>query len=129
MEQQEVVNKLRRGELMVMEYLWRKKSVLSKKEIIEAMKDRYKWRKSTTEILLKRLVKMKVLKKEIISFKSNYEVLVNKKEYLNARKEERDTSKYENIFIRMFSTIHRKEEMTDKQIKAFIERTKELGKK
>ncbi len=32
MEQQEVVNKLRRGELMLMEYLWRKKSILSKKK-------------------------------------------------------------------------------------------------
>ncbi|HDN3384564.1 TPA: transcriptional regulator, partial [Clostridioides difficile] len=51
MKQQEVVNKLRRGELMLMEYLWRKNSILSKKEIIEAMKKRYKWRKSTTEIL------------------------------------------------------------------------------
>lgn len=129
MEQQEVVNKLRRGELMMMEYLWRKKSVLSKKEIIEAMKDRYKWRKSTTEILLKRLVKMKTLKRKRIGFQFSYEVLVNKKEYLNARKEERDTSKYENLFIRMFSTLHRKEEMTDKQIKAFIENMKELGKK
>ncbi|MDI7816944.1 BlaI/MecI/CopY family transcriptional regulator [Clostridioides difficile] len=129
MEQQEVVNKLRRGELMLMEYLWRKKSVLSKKEIIEAMKDRYKWRKSTTEILLKRLVKMKTLKRKRIGFQFSYEVLVNKKEYLNARKEERDTSKYENLFIRMFSTLHRKEEMTDKQIKAFIENMKELGKK
>ncbi|MBG0220009.1 BlaI/MecI/CopY family transcriptional regulator [Clostridioides difficile] len=129
MEQQEVVNKLHRGELMMMEYLWRKKSVLSKKEIIEAMKDRYKWRKSTTEILLKRLVKMKTLKRKRIGFQFSYEVLINKKEYLNARKEERDTSKYENLFIRMFSTLHRKEEMTDKQIKAFIENMKELGKK
>ncbi|HGT1476869.1 TPA: BlaI/MecI/CopY family transcriptional regulator [Clostridioides difficile] len=129
MEQQEVVNKLRRGELMLMEYLWRKKSILSKKEIIEAMKDRYKWRKSTTEILLKRLVKMKTLKRKRIGFQFSYEVLVNKKEYLNSRKEERDTSKYENLFIRMFSTIHRKEEMTDKQIKTFIENMKELGKK
>lgn len=129
MEQQEVVNKLRRGELMLMEYMWRKKSILSKKEIILAMQERYKWRKSTTDILLKRLVKMKVLKKKIVSFKSNYEVLVTKKEYLNARKEERDISKYDNFFMRMFSTIHRKEEMTDKQIKTFIESMQKLGKK
>ncbi|EGT5231471.1 transcriptional regulator [Clostridioides difficile] len=129
MKQQEVVNKLRRGELMLMEYLWRKKSVLSKKEIIEAMKKRYKWRKSTTEILLKRLVKMKTLKKKIISFNFSYEVLVTKKEYLNAIKEERDISKYDNFFIRMFTTIHRKEEMTEEQIKAFIESMQELGKK
>ncbi|HFL3607144.1 TPA: BlaI/MecI/CopY family transcriptional regulator [Clostridioides difficile] len=126
MEQQEVVNKLRRGELMLMEYLWSKKTVLSKKEIIEAMKEKYKWRKSTTEILLKRLVRMKILKRKIVSFNFNYALLVTKKEYLNARKEERDTSKYENIFIRAFTTIHRKEEMTEEQIKAFIESMQDL---
>ncbi|HBG1486699.1 BlaI/MecI/CopY family transcriptional regulator [Clostridioides difficile] len=129
MEQQEVVNKLRRGELMLMEYLWRKKSILSKKEIIEAMKDRYKWRKSTTEILLKRLVKMKTLKKKRIGFELNYEVLVTKKEYLNAIKEEKDINKYDNFFTQVFTTIHRKEEKTEEQIKVFIESMQKLGKK
>ncbi|HBF2878239.1 TPA: BlaI/MecI/CopY family transcriptional regulator [Clostridioides difficile] len=128
MEQQEVVNKLRRGELMLIEYLWRKKSILSKKEIIEAMKDRYKWRKSTTEILLKRLVKMKTLKKKRVGFQFSYEVLVTKKEYLNAIKEERDTSKYENLFIRMFSTMHKKEKLTEEQIKQYIKNMEEIGK-
>ncbi|HGL4362335.1 BlaI/MecI/CopY family transcriptional regulator [Clostridioides difficile] len=129
MEQQEVVNKLRRGELMLMEYLWRKKSILSKKEIIEAMKDRYKWRKSTTEILLKRLVKMKTLKKKRVGFQFSYEVLVTKKEYLNAIKEEKDINKYDNFFTQVFTTIHRKEEKTEEQIKVFIESMQKLGKK
>ncbi|WP_131067623.1 BlaI/MecI/CopY family transcriptional regulator [Clostridioides difficile] len=129
MEQQEVVNKLRRGELMLMEYLWRKKSILSKKEIIEAMKDRYKWRKSTTEILLKRLVKMKTLKKKRIGFQFSYEVLVTKKEYLDVIKEEKDVSKYDNFFTQVFTTIHKKEEKTEKQIKVFIESMQKLGKK
>ncbi|HBF3094268.1 TPA: BlaI/MecI/CopY family transcriptional regulator, partial [Clostridioides difficile] len=120
MEQQDVIDKLRRGELMLMEYLWNKKSILSKKEIIEAMKKRYKWRKSTTEILLKRLVKMKTLKKKRIGFQFSYEVLVTKKEYLNARKEERDISKYDNFFARIFTTIHKRDKMTEEQLKAFI---------
>ncbi|EGT4107705.1 BlaI/MecI/CopY family transcriptional regulator [Clostridioides difficile] len=128
MEQQEVVNKLRRGELMLMEYLWRKKSILSKKEIIEAMKDRYKWRKSTTEILLKRLVKMKTLKKKRIGFQFSYEVLVTKKEYLNARKEDRQVTKYDSFFIRMFTTMHKKEKMTEEQIKKYIENMEKIGK-
>ncbi|HBG5345509.1 TPA: BlaI/MecI/CopY family transcriptional regulator [Clostridioides difficile] len=128
MEQQEVVNKLRRGELMLMEYLWRKKSVLSKKEIIEAMKKRYKWRKSTTEILLKRLVKMKTLKKKRIGFQFNYEVLVTKKEYLNARKEDRKVTKYDSFFIRMFTTMHKKEKMTEEQIKKYIEGMEKIGR-
>ncbi|MFL8713055.1 BlaI/MecI/CopY family transcriptional regulator [Clostridioides sp. GD02377] len=129
MEQQEVANKLRRGELILMEYLWRKKSVLSKKEIIEAMQQRYGWHKSTIEILLKRLVNMKTLKKKRISFHIYYEVLINKKEYLNARKEGRKENKYDNFFIRIFTTEHKKEEMTEEQMKNFIKSTQEIGKK
>ncbi|EQI13899.1 BlaI/MecI/CopY family transcriptional regulator, partial [Clostridioides difficile] len=128
MEQQDVIDKLRRGELMLMEYLWNKKSILSKKEIIEAMKKRYKWRKSTTEILLKRLVKMKTLKKKRIGFQFSYEVLVTKKEYLNARKEERDISKYDNFFARIFTTIHKRDKMTEEQLKAFIKNMEKIGK-
>ncbi|AKP41303.1 beta-lactams repressor [Clostridioides difficile] len=129
MEQQDVIDKLRRGELMLMEYLWNKKSILSKKEIIEAMKKRYKWRKSTTEILLKRLVKMKTLKKKRIGFQFSYEVLVTKKEYLNARKEERDISKYDNFFARIFTTIHKRDKMTEEQLKAFIKNMEKIGKR
>ncbi|ERM44313.1 penicillinase repressor family protein [Clostridioides difficile DA00130] len=113
---------------MLMEYLWNKKSILSKKEIIEAMKKRYKWRKSTTEILLKRLVKMKTLKKKRIGFQFSYEVLVTKKEYLNARKEERDISKYDNFFARIFTTIHKRDKMTEEQLKAFIKNMEKIGK-
>ncbi|MCC0632180.1 BlaI/MecI/CopY family transcriptional regulator [Clostridioides sp. ZZV15-6388] len=129
MEQQEVTDKLRRGELMLMEYMWRKKSILSKKEIIEAMKQRYKWRKSTTEILLKRLVKMKTLKKKVVSFQSNYEVLVTKKEYLNARKEERDTSKYDNFFIKIFTTIHKRNNVIEEKLKRFIKNMQNIVKR
>ena len=128
MKQQEVVNKLRRGELMLMEYLWRKNSILSKKEIIEEMKEKYKWRKSTTEILLKRLVKMKTLKKKRIGFQFSYEVLVTKKEYLNAIKEDRKVTKYDSFFIRMFTTMHKKEKMTEEQIKKYIENMEKIGK-
>ncbi|BDE77329.1 transcriptional regulator [Clostridioides difficile] len=127
MEQQDVIDKLRRGELMLMEYLWRKKTILSKKEIIEAMKKRYKWRKSTTEILLKRLVKMKTLKKKRISFQFSYEVLVTKKEYLNAIKGEKDISKYDNFFARIFTTIHKRDKMTEEQLKAFIKNMEKIG--
>lgn len=125
MEQQEVVSKLRRGELMLMEYMWREKSVLSK-EIIVVMKEKYGWRKSTTKLLLKRLVKMKILQRKIESFNFNYELLVTKKEYLNAIKEEREISEYDNFFIRTFTTIHRKDDMTEEEIKAFIESMQDL---
>lgn len=129
MEQQEVVNKLRRGELMLMEYMWRKKSILSKKEIILAMQERYKWRKSTTEILLKRLVKMKVLKKKRIDFQFSYEVLVNKKEYLNATREERSINIDDDFFTRIFTTIHRRNQMIEEKFKKFITNIKDMIKR
>ncbi|MCA0898819.1 BlaI/MecI/CopY family transcriptional regulator [Clostridioides difficile] len=95
-----------------------------------AMKEKYKWRKSTTEILLGRLVKMRILKKKRAGFQLNYEVLVTKKEYLNAIKEEKDISKYDNFFTQVFTTIHRKEEKkTEEQIKVFIESMQKKWKK
>ncbi|HCQ5597818.1 BlaI/MecI/CopY family transcriptional regulator [Clostridioides difficile] len=129
MEQQEVIDKLHRGELMLMEYMWRKKSILSKIEIIKVMQERYKWRKSTTEILLKRLVKMKILNKKRVGFKSNYEVVVTKKEYLSDRKEERYISEDNNFFIRIFTTIHKRNNMIEEKLKRFIKNTKNIVKK
>ncbi|MCC0649577.1 BlaI/MecI/CopY family transcriptional regulator [Clostridioides sp. ZZV15-6598] len=129
MEQQEVIDKLHRGELMLMEYMWRKKSILSKKEIILAMQERYKWRKSTTEILLKRLVKMKILNKKRVGFKSNYEVVVTKKEYLSDRKEERYISEDNNFFIRIFTTIHKRNNMLEEKLKRFIKNMQNIVKK
>lgn len=129
MEEQEVVNKLRRGELMLMEYMWRKKSILSKKEIIEAMKDRYKWRKSTTEILLKRLVKMKVLKKKRIDFQFSYEVLVNKKEYLNVTREERSINIDDDFFTRIFIIMHKRNQIVEEKFKKFITSIKDMMKR
>ncbi len=93
------------------------------------MKEKYKWRKSTTEILLGRLVKMRILKKKRVGFQLNYEVLVTKKEYLDVIKEEKDVSKYDNFFTQVFTTIHKKEEKTEKQIKVFIESMQKIGKK
>ncbi|MCC0634666.1 BlaI/MecI/CopY family transcriptional regulator [Clostridioides sp. ES-S-0001-02] len=129
MEQQEVIDKLRRGELILMEYVWRKKSILSKKEIILSMQERYKWRKSTTEILLKRLVKMKVLNKKRTGFKLNYKVLVTKKEYLSARKEERNTSRDNNFFIRIFTTIHKRNNVIEEKLKRFIKNMQNIVKR
>ncbi|MCC0707413.1 BlaI/MecI/CopY family transcriptional regulator [Clostridioides sp. ES-S-0190-01] len=129
MEQQEVIDKLRRGELILMEYVWRKKSILSKKEIILSMQERYKWRKSTTEILLKRLVKMKVLNKKRTGFKLNYKVLVTKKEYLSARKEERNTSRDNNFFIRIFTTIHKINNVIEEKLKRFIKNMQNIVKR
>lgn len=93
MEQQEVIDKLHRGELILMEYIWRK---------------------STTEILLKILVKMRTLEKKKVGFQSNYEVLVTKKEYL---------SEDNNFFIRIFTTIHKRNNMLEEKLKKFIKNT------
>ncbi|CZR71819.1 Penicillinase repressor [Clostridioides difficile] len=93
------------------------------------MKEKYKWRKSTTEILLGRLVKMRILKKKRAGFQLNYEVLVTKKEYLNAIKVERDISKYDNFFARIFTTIHKRDKMTEEQLKAFIKNMEKIGKR
>ncbi|OYO90768.1 hypothetical protein B7359_00005 [Clostridioides difficile] len=80
-------------------------------------------------MLLKRLVKMKILNKKRVGFKSNYEVVVTKKEYLSDRKEERYISEDNNFFIRIFTTIHKRNNMIEEKLKRFIKNTKNIVKK
>lgn len=56
---------LKCGELSIMKIFWKRSSSISKKEIIRICNEKYKWRKSTTKILLKRLVKKESCLKEL----------------------------------------------------------------
>ncbi|HGZ2560252.1 TPA: BlaI/MecI/CopY family transcriptional regulator [Clostridioides difficile] len=54
-----LIQSLKRGELIVMKIFWKRNSRISRKEIIRICNEKHKWQKSTTKILLKRLVKKK----------------------------------------------------------------------
>ncbi|MGS5515308.1 hypothetical protein AB8L61_04985 [Clostridioides difficile] len=51
MEEEIIIEKLLRTELIIMKYLWKKDSKMSKKEIIKDIKQIYRWHKRTIKIL------------------------------------------------------------------------------
>ncbi|NMS92010.1 transcriptional regulator, partial [Clostridioides difficile] len=73
--------------------------------------------------------KMKVLKKKRIGFQFSYEVLLTKKEYLNAIREERNINIDDDFFTRVFTTIHRRNQMIEEKFKKFITNIKDMIKR
>ncbi|NJI80688.1 BlaI/MecI/CopY family transcriptional regulator [Clostridioides difficile] len=68
MKEEIIIEKLLRTELIIMKYLWKKDSKMSKKEIIKDIKQIYRWHKRTIKILLRRLVDKGYLARDIIKF-------------------------------------------------------------
>ena len=60
-----LIQSLKRGELIVMKIFWKRNSRISRKEIIRICNEKHKWQKSTTKILLKRLVKKEFYLREL----------------------------------------------------------------
>ncbi|MCC0660644.1 BlaI/MecI/CopY family transcriptional regulator [Clostridioides sp. ZZV14-6154] len=106
MKEEILIEKLLRAELIVMEYLWKKDSIMSKKEIVTDIKQMYGWHKSTIKILLKRLVDKGYLARDIIKFQSHYKIIIDNKEYYAFKKKVLKSSKNRKI-IRSLTTTHK----------------------
>ncbi|EAA0003590.1 BlaI/MecI/CopY family transcriptional regulator, partial [Clostridioides difficile] len=92
MKEEILIEKLLRAELIVMEYLWKKDTLMPKKEIVKEIKQIYGWHKSTIKILLKRLVAKRYLARYIISSQSHYKI-IDSKEYYTFKKKVLKSSK------------------------------------
>ncbi|HBF2453538.1 BlaI/MecI/CopY family transcriptional regulator [Clostridioides difficile] len=106
MKEEILVEKLLRAELIVMEYLWKKDSLVTKKEIVKEMRQVYRWHKSTIKILLKRLVDKGYLAIDIIKFQSHYKIIIDNKEYYAFKKKVLKSSKSRKI-MRSLTTTHK----------------------
>lgn len=106
MKEEILVEKLLRAELIVMEYLWKKDSLVTKKEIVKEMRQVYRWHKSTIKILLKRLVDKGYLARDIIKFQSHYKIIIDNKEYYAFKKKVLKSSKSRKI-MRSLTTTHK----------------------
>ncbi|AXU54083.1 regulatory protein [Clostridioides difficile] len=49
------ISKLSEAELKVMRYIWEANKVLTSRELVAAMEEKYEWNESTTFTVLKRL--------------------------------------------------------------------------
>ncbi|MGO0903560.1 BlaI/MecI/CopY family transcriptional regulator [Clostridioides difficile] len=106
MKEEMLVEKLLRAELIVMEYLWKKDSIMSKKEIVTDIKQMYGWHRSTIKILLKRLLDKGYLARDIIKFQSHYKIIIDNEEYYAFRKKVLKSSKSRKI-MRSLTTTHK----------------------
>ncbi|EGT3851634.1 BlaI/MecI/CopY family transcriptional regulator [Clostridioides difficile] len=105
MKEEILIEKLLRAELIVMEYLWKKDTLMPKKEIVKEIKQIYGWHKSTIKILLKRLVAKRYLARYIINFQSHYKI-IDSKEYYTFKKKVLKSSKSIKI-MRSLTTTHK----------------------
>ncbi|SJW52149.1 regulatory protein [Clostridioides difficile] len=106
MKEEMLVEKLLRAELIVMEYLWKKDSLMPKKEIIYDIKQMYGWHKSTIKTILKRLIDKGYLARDIIKFKSYYKIIIDNKKYYAFKKKVLKSSKSRKI-MRSLTTTHK----------------------
>ncbi|WP_131027801.1 BlaI/MecI/CopY family transcriptional regulator [Clostridioides difficile] len=106
MKEEILIEKLLRAELIVMEYLWKKDTLVPKKEIVKEIKQIYGWHKSTIKILLKRLVDKRYLARYIIKFQSHYKIIIENKENYTFKKKVLKSSKSIKI-MRSLTTTHK----------------------
>ncbi|HBH1809693.1 TPA: BlaI/MecI/CopY family transcriptional regulator [Clostridioides difficile] len=106
MKEEILIEKLLRAELIVMEYLCKKDTLMPKKEIVKEIKQIYGWHKSTIKILLKRLVGKRYLARYIINFQYHYKIIIDSKEYYTFKKKVLKSSKSIKI-MRSLTTTHK----------------------
>lgn len=106
MEEEILIEGLVRAEFMVMNYLWEKDSLTSKKEIIRDIKQMYGWNKSTIKIVLKGLIYKGFLARNIIKLQSHYKIIIASEEYDTFKKKVLKPTKNRKI-IRSLTTIHK----------------------
>lgn len=75
------MQKIPQAELKVMKFIWNKNDIVTSKELIEAMEEKYEWKQTTTLTVLSRLVKKHFLASERISRLTHYTILITRKEY------------------------------------------------
>lgn len=106
MKEEILIEKLLRAELIVMEYLCKKDTLMPKKEIVKEIKQIYGCHKSTIKILLKRLVAKRYLARYIINFQYHYKIIIDNKEYYTFKKKVLKSSKSIKI-MRSLTTTHK----------------------
>ncbi|MGX9755759.1 BlaI/MecI/CopY family transcriptional regulator [Clostridioides difficile] len=106
MGEETLIEGLARAEFVVMNYLWEKDSLTSKKEIIREIKQMCGWHRSTIKIVLKRLIYKGFLARDIIRFQSYYKIIIDSEEYDAFSKKVLKSTKNRRI-IRSLTTTHK----------------------
>ncbi|VIB47154.1 beta-lactams repressor [Clostridioides difficile] len=130
------ISKLPHAELKLMKYIWRIDDVLALRDIIEAMKLKYDWKKSTTLTFLKNLVDKGFLTTNDKGFLTtnkvdrctHYTIAIKEKDYLKVETKSFFSFMHNNSFKSFISALHDDEVLDSKSLDKLEEYFKNLKK-
>ncbi|WP_131036857.1 BlaI/MecI/CopY family transcriptional regulator [Clostridioides difficile] len=100
------INKLPHAELKLMKYIWGVDDVLASRDIIEDMKLKYDWKKSTTLTFLKNLVDKGFLTTDKVDRCTHYTIAIKEKDYLKVETRSFFSFMHNNSFKSFISALH-----------------------
>ncbi|EGT4206883.1 BlaI/MecI/CopY family transcriptional regulator [Clostridioides difficile] len=120
------INKLPHAELKLMKYIWGVDDVLASRDIIEAMKLKYDWKKSTTLTFLKTLVDKGFLTTYKVDRCTHYTIAIKEKDYLKVETKSFFSFMHNNSFKSFISALHDDEVLDSKSLDKLEEYFKNL---
>ncbi|CCL06463.1 TPA: BlaI/MecI/CopY family transcriptional regulator [Clostridioides difficile] len=120
------INKLPHAELKLMKYIWGVDDVLASRDIIEAMKLKYDWKKSTTLTFLKTLVDKGFLTTDKVDRCTHYTIAIKEKDYLKVETKSFFSFMHNNSFKSFISALHDDEVLDSKLLDKLEEYFKNL---
>ncbi|HGM3509444.1 TPA: BlaI/MecI/CopY family transcriptional regulator [Clostridioides difficile] len=120
------INKLPHAELKLMKYIWGADDVLASRDIIEAMKLKYDWKKSTTLTFLKTLVDKGFLTTYKVDRCTHYTIAIKEKDYLKVETKSFFSFMHNNSFKSFISALHDDEVLDSKSLDKLEEYFKNL---
>ncbi|HCU3075090.1 TPA: BlaI/MecI/CopY family transcriptional regulator [Clostridioides difficile] len=118
--------KLPHAELKLMKYIWGVDDVLASRDIIEAMKLKYDWKKSTTLTFLKNLVDKGFLTTDKVDRCTHYTIAIKEKDYLKVETKSFFSFMHNNSFKSFISALHDDEVLDSKSLDKLEEYFKNL---
>ncbi|HGL6487063.1 TPA: BlaI/MecI/CopY family transcriptional regulator, partial [Clostridioides difficile] len=107
------ISKLPEAELKVMRYICEANKVLTSRELVAAMEEKYEWNESTTFTVLKRLERREFLSTEKIGKLTHYNILVKEKKYLRFETKEFLKNIHKNSISSLMSALHGEDDEVD----------------
>lgn len=114
------IKKLPQSELKIMKFIWKVDSKVTSKDIILAMEQKYQWKQTTTLTILSRLVVKGFLSSKKVNKHTQYEILINKKDYLNVETREFFSNIHDSSIKSLLLSLHADDNISEKDI-LFIE--------
>ena len=110
------ISKIPQSELIVMKVIWDNEKTLSSKEIINILKEKTGWKRTTTLTLLSKLVQKEFISAEKIKLYTYYTPIISKKEYLELETEYFFTNIHDRSLKIPITSLHDNDEINEENI-------------